>query len=50
MHGDAYFAQVPAPYEGFDAEAAVQILKDAGFQMASCFARRLSMARWVGDV
>ena len=38
LHVDAHFGQLPAPYEGFDAENAATILKDAGFQMVSCFA------------
>ncbi len=38
LHVDAHFGQLPTPYEGFDAEAAAGILKDAGFQMVSCFA------------
>jgi hypothetical protein len=38
LHIDAHFGQLPAPYEGFDAEPAATILKDAGFQMVSCFA------------
>jgi Hypothetical glycosyl hydrolase 6/Beta-galactosidase trimerisation domain len=38
LHVDAHFGQLPAPYEGFDAESAAGILKDAGFQMVSCFA------------
>jgi hypothetical protein len=38
LHVDAHFGQLPAPYEGFDAEAAAGMLEDAGFQMVSCFA------------
>jgi hypothetical protein len=38
LHVDAHFGQLPAPYEGFDAEAAAGVLEDAGFQMVSCFA------------
>jgi hypothetical protein len=38
LHIDAHFGQVPNPYEDFDAEAAADMLKQAGFQMVSCFA------------
>lgn len=38
LHVDAHFAQLPAPYENFDAERAASILKSAGFQMVSLFA------------
>src|SRR5215831_12151279 len=38
LHLDAHFGQVPAPYEGFNADRSAQILKDAGFQMVSFFA------------
>lgn len=38
LHLDAHFSQLPSPYEGFNAEASAQILKDAGFQMVSFFA------------
>ncbi|HLK64089.1 MAG TPA: alpha-amylase family protein [Bryobacteraceae bacterium] len=38
LHIDAHFGQLPAPYEGFDAERAAALLKDAAFQMVSCFA------------
>ncbi len=38
LHLDAQIGQLSAPYEGFDAEAAATILKEAGFQMVSCFA------------
>jgi len=38
LHIDAHFGQLPAPYEGFDAEAAARILETASFQMVSCFA------------
>src|ERR1041384_2586045 len=38
LHIDAHFSQLPAPYDGFDAESAAQRLYDAGFQMVSLFA------------
>jgi hypothetical protein len=38
LHIDAHFAQLPAPYEDFDADRAADILKTAGFQMVSIFA------------
>jgi putative glycosyl hydrolase-like family 6 (GHL6) protein/glycosyl hydrolase family 42 (putative beta-galactosidase) len=38
LHVDAHFGQLPAPYEGFEADKAAQTLKDAGFQMVSYFA------------
>ena len=38
LHIDAHFSQLPAPYQGFDAEASAQLLKDAGCQMVSLFA------------
>jgi len=38
LHLDAHFGQLTTIYEGFDAEAAAQILKTAGFQMVSYFA------------
>src|SRR5262245_36452362 len=38
LHVDAHFAQLPAPYEGFDAERAAEMFKIASFQMVSIFA------------
>jgi hypothetical protein len=38
LHVDAHFANLPAPYEDFDAERAAETLKSAGFQMVSLFA------------
>jgi hypothetical protein len=38
LHVDAHFANLPAPYENFDAERAAGTLKSAGFQMVSLFA------------
>src|SRR5438105_4244025 len=38
LHIDAHFAQLPAPYEDFDAPRAAALLQQAGFQMVSIFA------------
>jgi hypothetical protein len=38
LHLDAHFAQLPNPYQNFDAERAAEMLKAAGFQMVSIFA------------
>ena len=38
LHIDAHFANVPAPYENFDADRAAATIKSAGFQMVSIFA------------
>lgn len=38
LHLDAHFGTVPAPYGDFRADVAAGILKDASFQMVSCFA------------
>ena len=39
IHWDAHFGQFRQIYADFDAEAAAQMLGDAGFQMISCFSK-----------
>src|SRR6476469_3648169 len=38
LHIDAHFAQLPNPYQNFDADRAAEMLKSSGFQMVSIFA------------